>query len=109
MDRYLWYHTRMSAYEVLPALPQAVETDLAQYDRCLKQLLYNRGISTAAAAEIFLNPSYDNCLHDPFLLHDMEKAVTRLAAAMATNEKVVIYSDYDCDGIPGAVVLHDFF
>jgi single-stranded-DNA-specific exonuclease len=99
----------MSAYEVLPALPQAVETDLAQYDRCLKQLLYNRGISTATAAEIFLNPSYDNCLHDPFLLHDMEKAVTRLAAAMATNEKVVIYSDYDCDGIPGAVVLHDFF
>ena len=42
-------------------------------------------------------------------LHDMERAVVRILRAVSEGERVVIYSDYDCDGIPGAVVLHDFF
>src|SRR3990167_8492496 len=42
-------------------------------------------------------------------MKDMEKAVERIVRAMQNNERIAIFSDYDADGIPGAVVLHDFF
>ncbi len=82
---------------------------LENLPRYLKTLLNNRDITTPDAIEAFLNPDFEKGLHDPFLLHDMEKAVERILQAVKGGEKIVIYSDYDCDGIPGAVVLHDFF
>ena len=91
-----------------PPSPEII-SQLADYESKLINLLYNRGIKTAAEAEVYLNPSYDTKLHDPFLLSDMAKAVERILVAVSKNERVIIYSDYDCDGIPGAVVLHDFF
>lgn len=72
------------------------------------QLLLARGV-TAETVASFLSPNYDTELHDPFLLHDMDKAVERIVGAMKAGEKITIFSDYDCDGIPGAVVLHDLF
>jgi single-stranded-DNA-specific exonuclease len=75
----------------------------------LDQLLFQRGIKTAIAAEEFLNVDYEKGIHDPFLMKDMKKAVERILRAIETGEKIVIFSDYDADGIPGAVVLHDFF
>jgi single-stranded-DNA-specific exonuclease len=75
----------------------------------INRLLWAREIQDAAAAEEFLAPNYQTQLHDPFLLHDIEKAVSRIKTAIATNERIAIFSDYDCDGIPGAVVLHDLF
>lgn len=71
-------------------------------------LLAHRGV-TADTVGAFIAPNYDTELHDPFLLQDMDKAVTRLLAAMEKQEIIAIFSDYDCDGIPGAVVLHDCF
>ena len=73
--------------------------------------LVNRLLSTRTIPDItaFLEPLYDEHLHDPFLLHHMEEAVVRIQAAFAADEKIAIFSDYDCDGIPGAVVLHDCF
>lgn len=99
----------MSNFKTYPAVPENVEDIFSNYDVFLRQLLHNRGISDQASAEAFLNPSYAEHLHDPFLLHDMSKAVARIEEAIVKNEKIIIYSDYDCDGIPGAVVLHDFF
>lgn len=96
-------------YQVREAMPPEIEGELARYDSWLRRLLYNRGITSSSAAEIFLHPSYDEHLHDPFLLSDMAAAVERILGAILHNERIVIYSDYDCDGIPGAVVLHDFF
>lgn len=90
-------------------VPAAVQTELQKYPALVQQLFHNRGISTAEAAGLWLAPQYEEALHDPWLLHDMKKAVARIQAAIAANEKIVIYSDYDCDGIPGAVVLHDYF
>jgi single-stranded-DNA-specific exonuclease len=74
----------------------------------LNILLKNRGIPESEH-ERFLNPSYDEHLHDPFLLKDMERAVVRIRQAIERKEKIIIYSDYDCDGIPAAVIMHDFF
>ncbi len=81
---------------------------LAAYDDLTSALLARRGILTAPDAEKFLNPSYNDHLHDPLLMTDMPKAATRVAVALSRKEKIAVWSDYDCDGIPGGVVLHDF-
>ncbi|KXJ98315.1 MAG: hypothetical protein UZ19_OD1000747 [Parcubacteria bacterium OLB19] len=99
----------MTLFSVRAEVSETTEKELAVNDKYLAQLLFNRGITTKSEADLFLNPSYDSHLHDPFLLHDMEQAVERILQAIKTEEKIVIFSDYDCDGIPGAVVLHDFF
>lgn len=80
-----------------------------QGETLLDHLLYHRGITDATERDSFLNPSYDLGLNDPFLLSDMEKAITRIGEAIESNQKITIFSDYDADGIPGAVVLSDFF
>lgn len=72
-------------------------------------LLMNRGIVTARDASVFISPDYELGSHDPFLMRDMNKAVERVHKAIKNNEKIIIYSDYDADGIPGAVVLYDTF
>ncbi len=74
----------------------------------LDRLLDLRGISSEDRPS-FLSPSYEEHLHDPFLMSDMEKAVDRILLAMKNDEHIVVYSDYDADGIPGGVILHDFF
>lgn len=99
----------MATYRLADAVPETVRDALSAYDPLTAKLLYGRGIESAVDAEAFLNPDYANGRHDPFLLHDMERAVTRILAAVENGDKIVVYSDYDCDGIPGAVVLHDFF
>ena len=71
------------------------------------RLLRSRGIETSEAQEKFLNPDYDTHLHSPFLLTDMQKGAERILFAMRNNEHLIIYTDYDCDGIPGGVLLHD--
>lgn len=99
----------MSAYKVSPSPLTETQHELGAYSPFLQQLLSQRGILSAQDAHAFLNPSYTDHLHDPFLLHDMKKAVKRILLAISEQQRIVIYSDYDCDGIPGAVVLHDFF
>jgi single-stranded-DNA-specific exonuclease len=73
------------------------------------ELLEKRGITTKKEEEIFLNPDYEKHLHDPFLLTDMDIAVKRILSALEGEERLTIYADFDCDGIPAAVILHDFF
>lgn len=74
----------------------------------LDLLLTNRGIPKEER-ERFLNPSYEEHLYDPFLMKDMEKSCVRIFEAIEAKEKILIYSDYDCDGIPASVIIHDFF
>ncbi len=74
----------------------------------LDLLLKNRGIKEKDKDK-FLNPKYERDLYDPYLMKNMEKACIRIFEATEAKEKIVIYSDYDCDGIPAAVIMHDFF
>lgn len=89
-------------------LTDALREELREYDDLTASLLARRGILTKEDAEKFLNPSYDNHLHDPFLMTDMPLAAKRLGMAIQSGERIAIWSDYDCDGIPGAVFMHDF-
>ncbi|MGD0328723.1 MAG: single-stranded-DNA-specific exonuclease RecJ [Minisyncoccia bacterium] len=89
-------------------LDETLRAELIAYDDLTAALLARRGISTREEAEKFLNPSYEEHLYDPFLMTDMKRAVERLATAIRSGEKIAIWSDYDCDGIPGSVILHDF-
>lgn len=96
-------------YRLRDAVPANIDTDLSVYPPILRKLLYYRGITEPETAEKFLNPEYDRDLHNPFLLKGMDKAVSRIIEAIEKNQKILIYSDYDADGIPGGVALRDFF
>lgn len=89
-------------------LEETVREALLQYDDLTARLLHARGITTAKEAEIFLDPSYDTQIGDPMNILNMRRAATRIAEAINTNERIAVWSDYDCDGIPGGVILHDF-
>ncbi len=70
----------------------------------LAQCLLNRGFSEAAAIEHFLSPRLKN-LADPFLLPNMDAAVERLLRAREQNELLVIFGDYDVDGVTSTALL----
>lgn len=82
---------------------------MQKYGELLARLLEKRGILNTDQADIFLNPVYERDFHDPFLMRDMEKACVRFFSAVEAGEKIVVYADYDCDGIPGAVIMTDLF
>jgi single-stranded-DNA-specific exonuclease len=79
----------------------------SRFDEVLEQILVSRGISMEDM-EDFVDPDYLK-LHDPMLLPDIERARDRVIEAINNREKIMIFSDYDADGIPGAVVMSDFF
>ncbi len=72
--------------------------------KLITRLLLNRGIDTRKKVEKFLNTS-ENDLLDPFLFENMEKVVERIKLAKLKKEKIVIYGDYDVDGISGVAYL----
>ena len=75
----------------------------------VRSLLARRGIESDEHIALFLDPDYERDTHDPFLLAGMKRAVSRLLSAITQGERIAVYADFDCDGIPGAVVLSDFF
>lgn len=74
-----------------------------------EQILTARGLTTRAARQAFLQPDYAAVKHNPFLLPDMKKAVARLKRARQQGEKIVIYGDYDIDGLSATALLLDAF
>lgn len=80
---------------------------MQHFPELFETLLRQRGI-VLEEKEDFLNPDYDK-LCDPLLLPDMLEARDRVIKAIENNEHIVIFSDYDADGVPGAIVLSDFF
>lgn len=99
----------MKRYELRENIPEKVAQDLARYSELVQKLLFYRGISDAETADKFFKPDFERDLHDPFLLPNMEEAVSRILLAIKENQRFTIYSDYDADGIPASVALHDFF
>ena len=70
------------------------------------RLLYSRGVKDQEALSHFLTPTLDD-LHDPYLLHDMDKAVERIRRAIEDGEFILIYGDYDADGMTSASIVKE--
>ena len=77
-------------------------------DYTLSNLLVQRGITNVGEAKKFFRPDLKN-LHDPFLMKDMNKAIERVSQAIKSQEKMLIYGDYDVDGTTAVSLLYSFF
>jgi len=71
------------------------------------KLLVLRGVHTFEEAKLFFRPELEH-LHDPFLMKDMSKAVQRIEKAIANNENILIYGDYDVDGTTSVAMVYQF-
>lgn len=81
----------------------------SSHEHIIREILISRGFTSPELRQAFLSPTYDDYRHDPFLLPDMDKAVKRLVQAQQTKERVVIYGDYDIDGLTATTLLLDAF
>jgi len=78
-----------------------------QVDEVIASLLVQRGMESYEAAKYFFRPSLDD-LHDPFLMKDMDKAVSRIEQAIANNENILVYGDYDVDGTTAVSLVSSY-
>jgi len=72
--------------------------------KLIAKILVNRGYDTVETANAFLRPEI-SALYDPFLLHDMDKAIERLFQAIDNGESIVVYGDYDVDGMTSTAIM----
>lgn len=86
-----------------PPVEERESLDIAM-SPIVKDLFLQRGITTTEEAKQFMQPDL-NHLIDPFCLNGMDKAVKRIKEAVDNNEKIVVYGDYDADGVSSTVVL----
>ncbi|WP_115460667.1 single-stranded-DNA-specific exonuclease RecJ [Winogradskyella aurantiaca] len=95
----------------IKALPEADKVsklqEQLQIDPVLATLLVQRGIETFEAAKSFFRPQISE-LHDPFLMKDMDLAVARLESAIANDERILVYGDYDVDGTTSVALMASY-
>ncbi len=78
-----------------------------QVDDSIASLLLQRGINTYEVAKKFFRPSLED-LHNPFLMKDMDKAVSRIETAFVQNENILVYGDYDVDGTSSVALMSSY-
>ena len=100
-SKYDWQLASPSADEAFLALAKK-----AGLEASVATLLYERGIQTKEDLEDFLEPKLEK-LHDPYFLHDMDKAVERIRRAIEDYEQILIYGDYDADGMTSASIMKE--
>lgn len=98
----LWRIKKPAEINDLKHLSAALNVDMA-----IANLLIQRGIKTFSDARSFFRPRLTD-LHDPFLMKDMDKAVSRIKKAIDNDEKVMIYGDYDVDGTTSVALMYSF-
>lgn len=76
-------------------------------DDTIATLLVQRGIETFEQAKAFFRPSLSD-LHDPYLMQDMDKAVQRIETAIANNENILVFGDYDVDGTTAVSLMSSY-
>ena len=88
---------------IQPSIPDEINQELESYPSLFRQILYNRGITTAFIAESFLRA--DEPVYDPFLLKDLEKAVQIIHDSILLNKKIIVFGDYDVDGVTASALM----
>jgi single-stranded-DNA-specific exonuclease len=96
-------------WNLISADPAKVRSlqDALKIHPILCELLVQRGISDFEASKKFFRPSLDH-LHDPWLMKDMRKAVDRIKEAVAHQQKILVFGDYDVDGTTSVATLFQF-
>ncbi len=92
-------------WDVVPAAPSDFFERFPEVSPVVAQLLFNRGLDTQEKIDEFLNPDYEQDLHDPFLFRQMQPAVERIFAAVTAGQKIVVHGDYDADGVSSSAVM----
>src|SRR3989344_4064390 len=92
-------------WQVAAPPPESFKNEHPDLPDVVLQLLWNRALRSQRDIDEFLNPDYVRDIHDPFLFRDMQRAVDRLFAAIAAQEKIVIHGDYDADGVSASIIL----
>jgi single-stranded-DNA-specific exonuclease len=91
-------------WEVAPTLPPEAIQELSGYPPILRQILYNRGYRTHELARLYLEAQPPpGC--EPSNLIDLPKAIDRINYAIQHQEKIVVYGDYDADGVTSTALL----
>ncbi len=85
---------------------KALATEL-KVDELIATLLVQRGIETYDNARRFFRPSLED-LHNPYLMKDMDKAVTRIETAIANSENILVFGDYDVDGTTAVSLVSSY-
>lgn len=93
-------------WKIAPKISSAWQDKFPEINPIILQLLINRGIDSQKKVDEFLNPDYGEDLHNPFLFLEMEKIVKRIFKAIAKKEKILVWGDYDADGICSATLLY---
>lgn len=100
-------HTSVNKrWSVAEPIPPQIDQELADFPPLLRQLLYNRGVRDAESAQAFVEANSPGAT-DPFLIRDMTEAVELLHAALTNGTPIVIYGDYDVDGVTSTALLYE--
>jgi single-stranded-DNA-specific exonuclease len=92
-------------WKLKPPVPADFSASFPALHPLLAQLLYNRNITSQNQLDLFMRPVFGK-LHDPFLFKDMEKALSRCLRAIESKERILVYGDYDADGVTSAAVMY---
>ena len=95
---------RSKHWEIKPVLPQKIKQSLSYLHPAFLQVLYNRGLQEKNHIQAFIEGQYLEST-DPFLLPDMDKAVARIKQAIDHDEIIIVYGDFDADGVTSTVLL----
>lgn len=101
-------HTKWKVKEELP-LSEVKRQELdpeSAYTSLFLSLCLQKGLETAEEIQQFLQPD-ETWIHDPFMLKDMDKAVSRIMEAIENGERITVYGDYDSDGVTSTAVLKE--
>ncbi|MCX6167529.1 MAG: single-stranded-DNA-specific exonuclease RecJ [Sphingobacteriales bacterium] len=98
-----WAEIPLTTPELIPELQASL-----QINEVLARLLVLRGVHNYDEARDFFRPNIHH-LHDPFLMQDMEHAIERIEQAIAQQEKILVYGDYDVDGTTAVALVYRFF
>jgi single-stranded-DNA-specific exonuclease len=98
-----WAEIPLTTPELIPELQASL-----QLNEVLARLLVLRGVHNFEEARDFFRPNIHH-LHDPFLMQGMEQAIARIEEAIANNEKILVFGDYDVDGTTAVALVYRFF
>lgn len=99
------YKWKLKEQEVLPqSFIQLLNQQ--KIDPFIGQLLWQRNLRNETALKKFLSPTLED-IYDPLLMNDMKKAIQRIQTAAENGERILIYGDYDTDGITSTVLMKE--